>query len=78
MYPDYLWWGPMWFFPLVMPILMLVVLVLCLYFSFGRSGFRPPWHHTCQPYRHAGAGESALEIIRQRYARGEIDHQRRV
>ena len=27
MHPDYVWWGPMWFFPMVMPIIMLVAMV---------------------------------------------------
>jgi putative membrane protein len=72
MQPDYIWWGPMWFFPMVMPIIMLVVLLLCLYFIFGRGGFRPPWHNTERPYNHGGEGESALEILKKRYAKGEI------
>ncbi len=72
MHPDYVWWGPMWFFPMVMPIIMLVVLLLCLYFIFGRGGFRPPWHNADRPYSHGGEGESALEILKKRYARGEI------
>ncbi len=72
MHPDYFWWGPMWFFPMVMPIIMLVVLLFCLYFIFGRGGFRPPGHNTDRPYSHAGEEESALEILKKRYAKGEI------
>ncbi len=72
MHPDYVWWGPMWFFPMVIPIIMLVAMVFCLYFIFGRGGFRPPWHNTDRPYSHGGEGESALEILKKRYARGEI------
>jgi putative membrane protein len=71
MHPDYVWWGPMWFFPMIMPIIMVVVLVLCLYIIFGRGGFRPPWH-TDRPYSHGGQGESAVEILKKRYAKGEI------
>jgi putative membrane protein len=71
--PDYVWWSPMWFFPMVIPILMLVAMVLCLYFIFGRGGFRPLWSHTD---RFSGPGgpdsESALDILKKRYARGEI------
>ena len=37
MHPDYVWWSPMWFFPMVMPIIMLVVLLLCLYFIFRQG-----------------------------------------
>ncbi len=72
MHPDYVWWGPMWIFPTVMPIIMLVVLLLCLYFIFGRGGFRPPWHHAD---RHDSPGRelgSPLDILKNRYAKGEI------
>ncbi len=72
MNPDYFWWGPMWFFPMLMPVIMLVVLLLCLYFIFGRGGFRPPWHNGDRPYSHGGDGESALDILKKRYAKGEI------
>jgi putative membrane protein len=62
----------MWFFPMVMPIIMLVVLLLCLYFIFGRGGFRPPWHNNDRTYSHGGEVESGLEILKKRYAKGEI------
>jgi putative membrane protein len=64
---EYFWWGPMWFFPMAMPIVMVLVLVLCLYFMFGRSGARPPGE--AQPGKD---GDSALDILKKRYARGEI------
>ena len=72
MHPDYVWWSPMWFFPMVMPIIMLVVLLLCLYFIFGRSGFRPPWHNADRHYSSGRELESPLDILRNRYAKGEI------
>ncbi|MEW6657291.1 MAG: SHOCT domain-containing protein [Thermodesulfobacteriota bacterium] len=64
MHPDYVWWSPMWFFPMLMPIIIIVVLALFLYLIFGRGGFRPPWR--------GAEGESALEILKKRYAKGEI------
>jgi putative membrane protein len=64
---EYFWWGPMWFFPMIMPLVMLLVLVFCLYFLFGRGGFRSPGE--AQPGRN---GDSALDILKKRYARGEI------
>lgn len=62
----------MWFFPMIMPIVMLIILVLCLYFIFGRGGFRAPWQNPDRSYSHTGGDDSALEILKKRYARGEI------
>lgn len=64
---EYFWWGPMWFFPMVMPIVMVLVLVLCLYFLFGRGGIKPPGEAPL-----GKDGDSALDILKKRYARGEI------
>ena len=72
MHPDYVWWGPMWFFPMVMPIIMIVVLLLCLYFLFGRGGIRPPWHNADRHYSPSRDLESPLDILKNRYAKGEI------
>jgi putative membrane protein len=72
MHADYVWWGPMWFFPMVMPIIMIVVLLLCLYFIFGRGGFRPPWPNADRYYSPGRESESPLDILKNRYAKGEI------
>jgi putative membrane protein len=67
MNPEYFWWGPMWVFPMIMPIIMLVILILCLYFMFGRGGGGMP----CSPMgTHQGAGR---DILKRRYAKGEIN-----
>jgi putative membrane protein len=64
---EFFWWGPMWFFPMVMPVIVVLALVLCLYFLFGRGGMRPPGEASS-----GREGDSALDILKKRYARGEI------
>lgn len=69
---EYFWWGPMWIFPMIMPIVMVAALILCLYFVFGRGGGGTPWQ---PPGTHQATGrdtESPLDILKRRYAKGEI------
>lgn len=66
--PEYHWWWPMWFFPGVMPFIMLLVVIAALYFIFGRGVSRPPW---CGPGEERYP-ESALDILKKRYAKGEL------
>ena len=72
MHPEYFWWGPMWLFPMLMPFVMLIILVLCLYFIFGRGSVKPPWQNSEKSYYQGRDSESALEILKKRYAKGEI------
>jgi putative membrane protein len=72
--PAYSWpWeGPMWVFPTIMPIIMLVIVIVGLYLIFGRGGFCAHWQ---EPNRYSDldrSPESALEILKKRYAKGEI------
>ena len=63
---EHFWWGGWWMFPMAMPVIMVVVILIALYFLFGRRGFRSSWWD-----RYPG-GESALDILKKRYAKGEI------
>ncbi len=66
MWPQYFWWSGMWIFPL----LMLIVMIVALYLFVGRGvvGFCRPGHFRDNP-----PGESAIEIAKRRYAKGEIN-----
>ena len=66
--PGYFWWGGMWIFP----VIMITVMIIVLYVFFRRSGSRPPW----QDHESYSGGknnpETALDILKKRYAKGEI------
>lgn len=71
--PEHFAWGGWWIFPVVMPVVMIIVLVILLYFVFGHGGPRPPWSgdfdKSSNPHKQS---ESAMEILKKRYAKGEI------
>ena len=65
-HPEYFWWGGMWIFPIIMILFGLVV----VYLLFGRTGLRPPYPDRDRIERtHL---ESPLDILKRRYAQGEI------
>ena len=69
MYPgEHFWWGGWWMFPMAMPIIMILVALVVVYFLFGRGGYRPPWDR----YPSGRETETPLDILKKRYARGEI------
>ena len=67
MFPEQYWSWHVWMFPMVMPIFWLVIIGLCLYFIFGRKRSSRTWLPGRSP-----EGETALDILKKRYAKGEI------
>ncbi|GMQ79874.1 MAG: SHOCT domain-containing protein [Thermodesulfobacteriota bacterium] len=66
--PGYFWWGGMWIFP----IIMITVMIIVLYLIFGRGGFRLPWQDHENYSGRKEDSETALDILKKRYAKGEI------
>lgn len=67
MNPDYFWSSGMW----IIPVFMSVVMLAALYLIFGRGGWRGPCGRgDDSPPRKDS--ESALEILKKRYAKGEM------
>ena len=78
---GHFWLEDMWIFPIVIPVVMIVMCIV-FYLVFGRrwcgrwsrtGWFGPPWREDSD--RHTGQGEdpeTALEILKKRYAKGEI------
>ncbi len=62
-------WGGWWIFPIIMFVIMMV---FC-FSMFSRRGFRPPWSQDSDEHRSESTGsETALDILKKRYAKGEI------
>lgn len=68
--PEHYGWGGWWVFPFLMPLVMITGFVVVLYFIFGRGGSSRPWGNDSDSA--VNSRETALDIVRKRYARGEI------
>ncbi len=71
--PEYSWMHGMWIFPVIMPVVIIIVLLIVVFLIFGQGRFRPPWQERGHPYEEHSSSESALEILKRRYAKGEIN-----
>jgi len=58
----------MWIFPMI----MFVVMIIFFFVFFGRGGCRRPWWGPGGHHGEGGETDSALEILKKRYAKGEI------
>ncbi len=68
MWSENFWSSGMWVFP----VLVILIMLFVVFRIFGRGGaFRPPWSQ--DPDRHGSENsETALDILKKRYAKGEI------
>lgn len=68
--PEFFGWGGMWWiFPI---IFMGICVVFFMLRMFGRGGFRPPWQDSSRYSSESRESGTALEILKNRYAKGEI------
>lgn len=68
---QYCWGSGMWFIPLIF-FAGFVVLVVLFYFLFGRKCIGGPWRFTGKDESKGVDGETALDFLKKRYAKGEI------
>lgn len=76
MRPDYYWYGGWWGFHMMMPVILVIAVLIILYIIFGRGGSRPTWGgDSDKRYPQGRDVESAMDILKKRYAGGEIGKQ---
>jgi putative membrane protein len=67
MYPEHYWQWHLWFFPIIMPIFWIGIIIFVIYRIFGRNRSSRTW-----PPGPGPENETALDILKKRYAKGEI------
>jgi putative membrane protein len=66
--PENTWFGGWWIFPIIM-----CIIIIFFFRKSGRGGFRPPWmQDSDMHHRESTESETALDILKKRYAKGEI------
>ena len=65
-------WSGMIFGPLIMILVFAITIAIVVLIVRWLGG---PWHGTSWHRHHPPAGHTALDILRERFARGEIDRQ---
>lgn len=58
----------MWIFPMI----MFAVICIAVFFFMGRGSCLAPWCRHGQQHGEGGESEGALDILKKRYAKGEI------
>ena len=64
-------WGEGWYiFPTIMMVFFLILILVSL---FGKKRYRWPWFQFDDYHYNKRTSETAVEILKKRYAKGEID-----
>lgn len=69
------WSSGIWIFPIIMIIVLVIMVSVIRPMMFGRGGPRPPWQDSGREHhgvRESRDSETPLEILKTRYAKGEI------